>query len=76
MINWELLIGLLGIAVSVYFGLNGFSKKFEELRKQVATKYDIIAVSYAFSKSSAEKRPMRFEDIKEGYELAEKWKGI
>ena len=48
MVDWEILFGLLGIAVSVFFALNG-------LTKRIATKRDILAALFAFSKSSNEK---------------------
>ena len=63
MVEWELLVGLVGIAASVFFGLNG-------LAKRIATKTDIVAALYAFSKCFKENRTITLDDLKEGYSLA------
>ncbi len=63
-------MGLIGVAVSIYFGLNGLTKRITSLTERVATKYDILAMLYAFSKSSIERRPISVDYLKEGYELA------
>ena len=82
--DWEilvgLLVGLLGIAISIFFGLNGLSKRIATksdilaVRREIAAvRRDILAALYAFSKSSNEKRAITLEDLKEGYSLAEKF---
>ena len=79
-----LLIGLLAIALSIYLGLNSLSKtinsakvdiisKIDSVSDRVPTKGDLIAITYAFSKTFSERREIRSEDIKEGYSLAKRF---
>jgi len=63
MVAWEVLIGLLGIATSIFFGLNG-------LTRRIATKSDILAMLFAFNRAMNDRRTITLDDLREGYTVA------
>jgi hypothetical protein len=63
MVAWEVLIGLLGIATSIFFGLNG-------LTRRITTKSDILAMLFAFSRAMNDRRTITLDDLREGYTVA------
>jgi len=89
-VNWGALgitIGLILVAVSILaVGLiagrriSGLTVRLTVLEKEVpliraGIKRNIIAQGYAFRKADSEKRAITFEDLKEGYTLADKFMG-
>ncbi len=80
-INW----GVLGLTTAVLFlavsiltiGLI-IERRISSLEQQIVVvktsiRQDIIAQGYVFTKANSEKRAVIFEDLKDGYVLAEKF---
>ncbi len=63
--QWELLVGLLAIAITVLFGLTNISRT-------ILTKADLLAGLFAFSKSASLGREITLNDLTSGYDTAEK----
>lgn len=61
--NWGVLIGLIGIAVSVYLSLRNIAK-------WLVTKIDLFAINYAINKASRRQESPNLDDVNEGYRLA------
>ena len=61
--GWGLLIGLIGIAISIYFGLSSISK-------WLVRKHDLLAINYALIKAISNKKKLTVNDIEDGYKLA------
>ena len=80
-INWGALgltIAVLFLAISVLTVGLVIERKISRLEEQIAVvktsiKQDIIAQGYVFTKANSEKRAVIFEDLKDGYVLAEKF---
>jgi len=71
-------IALLFLAVSVLTTGLVVDRKISRLEQEIATakistQRNIIAQGYAFSKADSKKRAITFEDLQDGYVLAEKF---
>lgn len=72
------IIALLFLAVSVLTIGLVVDRKISRLEQEIAiakisTQRNIIAQGYAFSKADSKKRAITFEDLQDGYVLAEKF---
>ena len=80
-INWgalSLTIAVLFLAASILTVGWVIERKMSRLEEQITVvktsiKRDIIAQGYVFAKANSEKRAIIFEDLKDGYVLAEKF---
>ncbi len=80
-INWgalALTIAVLFLAISILTVGLVIERRISRLEEQIAVvktgiKQDIIAQGYVFTRANSEKRVITFEDLKEGYVLAEKF---
>ena len=80
-INWGALgltIAVLLLAASILTVGLVIERRILKLEKQITVvktsiKRDIIAQGYVFAKANSEKRAIVFEDLKDGYVLAEKF---
>ncbi len=80
-INWGALgltIAVLFLAISILTVGLVIERKISRLEQQIAIvktgiKKDIIAQGYVFTKANSEKRAAIFEDLRDGYVLAEKF---
>ncbi len=79
--NWGALgltIAVLFLAISILTVGLVIERKISRLEQQIAIvktgiRQDIIAQGYVFTRANSEKRAVIFEDLKDGYVLAEKF---